>query len=172
MYWNLLGSLKRSLTRLLNCSRGQRYYGLLWHKNRSIKKKKQWNLFRDPEGIWRCGGRLQHARLKYNSKFPILLIGSHYLTTLLIRRAHQRVFHNGTKETLNELRARYWIIKGRTVVRQVIHHCNLCRRLEAQSYRIPPPPPVPSFRVQEQPRFTFTVVDFAGPLYLKEGNKV
>ena len=35
------------------------------------------------------------------------------------------------------------------------------------NYRHPPPPPLPLFRVDKAPPFTYTGVDFAGPLYLK-----
>ena len=40
----------------------------------------------------------------------------HYLTVLLIQKAHNRVLHNGVKETLTELCARFWIVKGRSRV--------------------------------------------------------
>eukprot|EP00731_Ephydatia_muelleri_P025283 Em0017g366a len=36
----------------------------------------------------------------------------------------------------------------------------------------PPPPPLPDFRVQAAPPFSFIGVDHAGPLYLKNGGKV
>ena len=34
----------------------------------------------------------------------------------------------------------------------------------------PTPPPLPEFRVQQEPPFTFTGVDFAGPVYIKLGS--
>ena len=113
--------------------------------------KKQLNLFLDSAGIWRCGGRLLNARLPYSTRFPILLSGKHHFMTLIIQRAHLRVFHNGTKETLTELQSCYWVVKGRRAVGQFIRHCYICRRIEAQAYRAPPPSPLPPFRVQEEP---------------------
>ena len=84
-----------------------------------------------------------------------------------MRRANERVFHNGIKETLTELRTRYWILKGRKLVQSVIQKCVLCKRLEGPPYRGPTPPPLPSFRVEEIPPFNYCGVDFAGPLFVR-----
>ena len=35
--------------------------------------KRQFNLFLDPSGVWRCGGRISNAELPYSAKHPILL---------------------------------------------------------------------------------------------------
>ena len=43
----------------------------------------------------------------------------------------------------------------------------ICRKLEGRPYQAPPPPPLPEFRVKECSPFTYTGVDFAGPLYVK-----
>ena len=43
------------------------------------------------------------------------------LTTLVVTDAHQRVQHNGVKETLVEVRSKYWIVGGRSLVRSLIH---------------------------------------------------
>lgn len=91
-----------------------------------------------------------------STKHPFLLPRDHHLTSLIVRRAHERVFHNGTKETLTEVRSGYWIVKGRSLVRKLIHHCTVCHRYEGPHYQVPPPPPLPEFRVSEQPPFTFT----------------
>ena len=112
--------------------------------------KHQLDLFRDELGIWRCGGRFDKADLPYFTKHPIVLPRSHY-TLLVVQRAHYRVFHGGVKETLTELRSKYWVTKGRMVVRQAIHSCVVCRRFDGLPYRAPLPPPLPSFRVSEQP---------------------
>jgi hypothetical protein len=138
------------------------------YKDKNFQKwKAQLRLFADELGIWRCGGRLANADLPYQTKRPILLPGRHHFTVLVIRRAHERVFHNGVKETLNEMRARFWILKGRANVRKLIHQCVLCRRLEGQAYAAPQMPPLPYFRVTEEPPFTYTGIDFAGPLFVK-----
>ena len=129
--------------------------------------KKQFNLFLDAFGIWRCGGRISNADIPYATKHPILLPKGHHLTSLIVLRAHERVHHDGTRETLTEVRSRYWIVQGRSVVKMVLHNCTLCRKFEGKSYLAPPPPPLPKFRVREEPPFSCTGVDFAGPFYVK-----
>ena len=98
---------------------------------------------------------------------PILLLRDHPLTELLVLKAHARVFHNGVKETLTEVRAKYWILKGRWLVKQILHKCLVCRRFEGRPYSAPVPPPLPDFQVQRDSPFTSTGVDFAGLLYVK-----
>ncbi len=129
--------------------------------------KEQFGLFLDQRGIWRCGGLLSNADIPFSTRHPILLPRGHNLTTLIVRSAHKRILHNGVKETLTELRSRYWIVKGRQLVKSVIYKCVTCRRFDGVPYHPPLPPPLPIFRVSEEPPFTYTGVDFAGPLYTK-----
>ena len=75
--------------------------------------------------------------------------------------------HNGVKETLCSLREKYWIARGRQVVKREIHMCNVCRKLEGKPYASPDHAPLPDFRVSEEYPFSHTGVDFAGPIYVK-----
>ena len=134
--------------------------------------KKQFDLFQDDRKIWRCGGRIQNADLPFSAKHPALLDKDHFLSALLVKRAHERVVHSGVKATLTELRSQFWIIRGRSFVRQILGRCTVCKRFEGRPHRTPNPPPLPLFRVEEAPPFTNTGVDFAGPLYIKGANDV
>lgn len=129
--------------------------------------QKEFNLFRDDQGLWRCGGRLTNADIPYTTKHPVLLPRKHHLTILIVQDAHHRVGHDGVKETLTETRRKFWIVKGRSLVRLLIHRCVLCRRFEGAPFRAPQPPPLPTFRVKEEPPFSYTGVDFAGPLHVR-----
>ena len=141
----------------------------LTHSSEFSSLHKKLNLFEDEAGLWRCGGRLSNANILYDAKHPILLPRDHHFTLLIVRRAHQRVLHNGVKDTLNEVRSKFWIVKGQSFVRSVIHRCVICRRFEGRPCLGPAPPLLPKFRVAEEPPFTFTGVDFAGPLFVKTG---
>ena len=132
--------------------------------------KRQFGLY-CKDGVWRCGGRLQRADLSQSEKHPIILPREHHLTKLIVLTAHDKVYHNGTKETLAEVRSRFWIIKGRALVRKLIHECCTCRRHEGPHYQVPPPPPLPEYRVSRQHPFESTGVDFAGPLHIRYPGK-
>ena len=115
----------------------------------------------------RCTRRLAKAELPTSVKHPILLEKDHHITSLIVEDSHKRVMHGGVKSTLTELRARFWIVQGRQFVRKLLYKCVICRKLEGRPYKAPPPPTLPEFRVKECSPFTYTGVDFAGPLYVK-----
>ena len=79
--------------------------------------QQQLDLFRDERGLWRCRGRIQNAGVPYCTKHPVLLHKDHHFTMLVVKQAHSRVLHGGVKETLAELRSKFWIVRGRNFVR-------------------------------------------------------
>ena len=76
----------------------------------------------------------------------------------------------GVKSTITELRSRFCIVQGRQFVRKLLYQCVVRRKLEGRPYTAPPPPPLPEFRVKEEPSFTHVGIDFPGPLYVKSLN--
>ena len=136
-----------------------------------VQWKQQFGLFSDPDGLWRCGGRLENADISDTAKSPILLNVAHYITRLIVTHAHESLMHSGVKDTLTQLRSRFWIVKGRQFVRKTLHKCMICRRFTGKSYCCPAPPPLPECRVKEAFAFSSIGVDFAGPLYVKNPEK-
>lgn len=131
------------------------------------KARKQLGLFKDADGIIRCKGRLNNSDLHLETRNPILLPRSHHVTALLIRQSHADVMHNGVKETLLQVRSRFWIVKGRQLVKKILHSCATCRRIQGQSYGEPETGQMPEFRVTGGHAFESVGIDFAGPLYVK-----
>ena len=94
-------------------------------KLQSDKRFKLWqrqlDLSLDENQLWRCGGRLSKSELDPATRAQIVLDREHHITKLLVQEAHNRVLHDGLKETLTELRTTYWVIRGRQLVKQLIH---------------------------------------------------
>ena len=128
-------------------------------------------LSEDCNGVLRCKGRLEYSDLAHDSKEPIILPKDHHLTYLQIQQCHQRVLHSGVRGTLAELRSRFWVPKGRQVVKKVLSQCVVCKKLEGMSFTKQPVSSLPEFRVRPSPPFSKVGVDFTGPLYVKTTGK-
>ena len=127
----------------------------------------QFGLFLD-NGIIKCKGRLNNSNLPSNSRNPILLPAKHQFVRLVIKDVHELTKHSGIRDTLVTSRERFWILRGREAVKQIIRKCVICRRYEGTPYRSQPSSDLPSERVSEDPPFTHVGLDFAGPLFIAE----
>ena len=70
--------------------------------------------------------------------------------------------------TLTTIREEYWILKGRQAVKQVIQHCVTCKTMDGLAYPAVNPPDLPNTLVSDDPPFSNTGIDFAGPLYVNQ----
>ena len=69
--------------------------------------------------IIRVGGRLTQSPLSYDENpHPMLLPGDHNISKLVVKDSNNRVFHAGRERTLCEVRRRFWIARGRNLVRK------------------------------------------------------
>ncbi|GFW22789.1 integrase catalytic domain-containing protein [Trichonephila clavipes] len=69
------------------------------------------------------------------------------------------------------IREKYWIIGGRRTVRKIWNACVKCQRFKSKS-SMTDPVSLPSDRVKDAAVFEVVGVDLAGPLYVKQGDKV
>ncbi|XP_054723591.1 uncharacterized protein LOC129233642 [Uloborus diversus] len=123
--------------------------------------------FLDEIGILRIKGRLDHSKFTFDEKHPILLPRSSKFTELIVRREHERVLHCGVDITLINIRKRFWIPKGRQLLKGIIGKCLICSRYSAKAAN-QITAPLPKDRVVESPPFSVCGIDFAGPIYVKE----
>ena len=114
-----------------------------------------------------CHGRLENSDYDLGAKFPMVLPRDHKFTELIIWDCHQKVHHCKVRATLAEVRARFWITKGRQYIKRVLKGCFICKKLEGKAFDAPIMAPLPAFRVSEAPPFSTVGIDFAGPLYCK-----
>ena len=58
----------------------------------------------DEDGVLRCDGRLCYTEyLPWETRLPIILLRSHWVTTLIIKQAHEQTRHVGTNQVLAQL---------------------------------------------------------------------
>ena len=73
-----------------------------------------------------------------------------------------------SRTTLAKIRERYWIIRGRNAVKNVLKKCVACKRYQGKTMRTPTETDLPGFRVNHM-TFAFSTpgLDYAGPLFVK-----
>ncbi|XP_026467639.1 uncharacterized protein LOC113371215 [Ctenocephalides felis] len=120
------------------------------------------------DGFLRVGGRLTHANLDFDHKFPLLLPKKDHVINLIIDYYHEKHLHAGPHLLTSILRQRYWILSIRSIVRQRIHKCNKCFRSNPKSFT-PIMADLPSPRVMEAKPFQHTGTDYAGPFRVTMG---
>lgn len=124
---------------------------------------------RETNSLLRVTSRLSNAKtLPYNLKEPLLLNRSHRLTYLIIIDAHQRVKHNGLNHTLSEIRKEYWIPRGKSLIKQYLHKCIICKKFNVRPYNYPKQADLPAHRVNESQCFSSIGIDYTGTLYCKD----
>ena len=133
----------------------------------SVIYKGQLILYLNHDFVICCRGHLNQSDLPSNMKNPILLPTKHGFTELLVRSKHFAVHHDGTPATLAAVRENYWIVKGRSLVRKVIHRCTVCCRYDGKSFSSPVLPDLPAEQISTELLFSNTGIDFAGPLYVR-----
>ncbi|XP_065092732.1 uncharacterized protein LOC135713535 [Ochlerotatus camptorhynchus] len=118
-------------------------------------------------GLLRERGRIEIAEhVPYGVRHPVILPRKHRVTELLVNRYH-RYYHHGNDETVvYEIRQLYTIPRLRLVVKQVKRDCAFCKIRRARP-TIPPMAPLPAARLAHHERpFTYTGVDYFGPLFV------
>ena len=83
-------------------------------------------------------------------------------------KCHIEVKHSGLESTLNRIRCKYWLIRGRSTVKNIIRKCVTCRLIQAKCVQPPPIPLLPEHRVSCDFPSQHVGVDYAGPLYVRD----
>ncbi|XP_033121323.1 uncharacterized protein LOC117120393 [Anneissia japonica] len=123
-------------------------------------------------GLLRVGGRLREANaIQEQMKHPIILDPKHHITKILIRHTDVKLLHPGPERVLAELRRRYWILRGREVVKGQQRQCQECQRWRANPSN-PQMRDLPAARLQLfKPVFHCTGIDCFGPMHIKVGRR-
>jgi len=82
-------------------------------------------------GMLCVGGRLKHAPIDVDAKYPILLPKNHHVSVLIARYYHDQSGHSGIEHTLSLLRQVYWLVNARATVRRITSQCISCKKRQA-----------------------------------------
>ena len=142
--------------------------GIQVHKTSRIMSL---NPYLDKNGLLRVEGRLEHAKRKAKTRFPLIISHDHPLARLIILHGHETVRHTGKIGTLAEIRGRYWITKSLATVGKNIRNCITCRMAGAKA-KPPRMAPLPAHRLQSHIRpLTNVGIDYFGPFNTVVGRR-
>ena len=120
----------------------------------------------------RSHGRLENSCMSYSCKFPILLSPNSKLTELIIHDAHKTTLHSGTNYLLNFIREKFWIPRGRQIIKKYVKKCVTCKKVTGKPFACPPHAPLPSGRVCESRPFQVVGVDLTGSIMVKDKSNI
>ncbi|XP_058816694.1 uncharacterized protein LOC131679968 [Topomyia yanbarensis] len=120
------------------------------------------------DGVLRVGGRLKHSKLPEESKHQLILPHASPVTHRLIRDMHQELLHVGPAALLSAVKQRFWLLRARSAIRKVTRSCVKCFRTNPTSIS-QLMGDLPRQRVTPSPAFSITGVDYAGPIFVKQG---
>ena len=126
-------------------------------------------VFMSDNGLFKVTGRVRES---ITQPELILLPKDNHVTSLIVEMSHKQVLHSGVASTLSKVRTKFWIPKGRQYVKKVISQCTTCKRYHGASYSKPDEGNLPSFRIDHSTPFSYTGVDYFGPLYVKCSSKL
>ncbi|XP_055585028.1 uncharacterized protein LOC129737888 [Uranotaenia lowii] len=126
--------------------------------------------FLDEEGLLRENSRIRnYESVEFGMRFPIILPTKHRVTFLVVDSYHRRYNHANFVTVVNEVRQLYTIPGLRSLVKKICRECRTCRLRNAKPVS-PPMAPLPVARLADRNRpFTFTGLDYFGPLLVIVG---
>ncbi|GFR13362.1 integrase catalytic domain-containing protein [Trichonephila clavata] len=80
------------------------------------------------------------------------------------------MLHSGVADTLIQVREKYWIPKGRQIIKSIIRKCFICKKFNSR-LGMQITAPLPRDRIEQSPPFAVTGLDFAGPIFVKNSKE-
>nr|XP_027217414.1 uncharacterized protein LOC113809933 [Penaeus vannamei] len=117
-------------------------------------------------GLLLVGGRLTNSKPEDCTKHQLILPCEHPVSKLIIENIHQKTGHAGVERVLADIRRRYWILKGRKLVK-IVYQSITCRNLRGKT-EVQQMASLPESRVTPfEPPFTRIRLDYFGPFIVK-----
>lgn len=124
------------------------------------------------DDVMRVGGHISEAPIALEAKFPMNIPPKLHVTQLLIYAFHQKLAYADQDHILAQLQEQFWIPKGRSAVCKVMQSCLTCKKQGAAKME-QMMAALPAFcTTAYEPCFTYTGVNYFGPLNVKRGRAV
>ena len=121
--------------------------------------------FLDEHYLLRVAGRLNKGSFRKDLKHPVILPRKSHITEMIISHFHKKLKHQDRSMITNEIRQHaFWIIGCSSAVYSFISKCVICRKFcgKIQEQKMSN---LPTDRIQPEPPFTYSGVDFFTILY-------
>ena len=124
-------------------------------------------LLLDADGLLQARTRLTRGlQITYDERDPIIIPANCRLVVLLVLHHHRTNANIGVSAILNVLTRRFWIVRGRQLIKKLLGKCVVCRRSQGPSAdRVRAPLPVE--RISLIAPFAVAGVDSCGPFYTR-----
>lgn len=168
--------LNRARMTVIHLAQEETFFSEIQQLQATGKVSKQSDLYKlspylDENKIIRIDSRTKCATGFVNPEGPIILPKKHHITQLIVHKMHQENLHQNHETVLNNLRYNYHIPNIRKVVRKIAYECQHCRVKNATP-ETPRMAPLPAARLAAfTPAFTFTGLDFFGPILVAVGRR-
>lgn len=122
-------------------------------------------------GLIRVKTKLLYRDDSYSFRLPVLLPHSHPLVDQLIKEVHKKNGHCSIQILMSILRERFWIIRSRQAIKNILANCVNCLRFTAKPCKVVPAP-LPEDRIKDAKVFEVVGVDLTGRFILKDKSLV
>ena len=124
------------------------------------------------EGLIRVGGRLDHSELSLSQQHPIIVDGKDILIKKMFELLHKELSHCGPSLLLCHTSNKVHVIGARRLSRTICSQCTMCRRVHPTPAQQRMGELPPERTKANQPAFTDTGMDFAGPYTIRRGRGI
>jgi hypothetical protein len=171
-----VNELKEAEVSIVKYVQGQVYADEISQLKRGSVVKKDSMLYKlNPfleDEIIRVGGRIKNSSLCYQAKHQIVIPKQHRIARSIILDVHKEIGHMGTQCVLHQVRKKYWIVHGTSLVKSVLNECIPCKRRKAKSCS-QQMADLPAERLTENKcPFAATGIDYFGPVMVKVGRSL
>ncbi|KAH8339623.1 hypothetical protein KR067_011866 [Drosophila pandora] len=126
------------------------------------------NAYLDNDGVLRTRGRLNSIDIAEDA---IILDPGCRITNLIARSFHEKYHHLAHETAINDIKASFYISRLRVLYKSVRSTCQRCK-VDSAAPRPPQMAPIPRARIGSFQRpFTYTGVDYFGPLLVNVGRR-